>query len=416
MSQSQAQTFAAARASYRSPIIDRLREAGFELRIGRLTLRCARNFGFCWGVDKAVTMVHEAIAANPGRRMWLLSPIIHNPTVNRDLVARGVRFIKDPDGGGGMGLGVYRTGEKAAPAPAGGGTGDPFLRVDPDDVVVIPAFSAEVEDMERLAAIGCTIVDTTCPWVERPHRRTERLISEGFSLVIHGKVGHDETRATCSLIRNREGYYVVVADLPESDLICSVIRGAMPAATLAGKFSGAISPGFDPALHLERVGLINQTTMLASESREIGQRIAAAMRERYGPDQLQHHFRDYDTICSATQENQDAVHELLTSSGLDLMVVVGGYESSNTRNLARVAAGRVPTYHLEDASAISADAIVHQLLDRPERVVTRGWLPAGKVVVGFTAGASTPDNKLGEVILRLVEVAGERADPLLAAG
>ena len=412
---SQAQTFAVARASYRSPIIDRLREAGFELQVGRLTLRCARNFGFCWGVDKAVTMVHEAIAANPGRRMWLLSPIIHNPTVNRDLVARGVRFIKDPEVSG---IGVGETSTPGGPAltAAGGHSGDPFLRVDPDDLVVIPAFSAEVEDMERLAAIGCTILDTTCPWVERPHRRTERLISEGFTLVIHGKVGHDETRATCSLIRNREGHYVVVADLPETDLVCAVIRGTMPAEELARGFPGAMSPRFDPAQHLERVGLINQTTMLASESREIGNRIAAAMRERHGSDQLQSRFRDYDTICSATQENQDAVHELLTSSGLDLMLVVGGYESSNTRNLARVAAGRVPTFHLEDASAISADAIGHQRLDRPERVVTRGWLPAGKVMVGFTAGASTPDNKLGEVIQRVIEVAGERPDSLLAAG
>jgi 4-hydroxy-3-methylbut-2-enyl diphosphate reductase len=283
-------------------------------------------------------------------------------------------------------------------------------------LVVIPAFSAEIEDMERLSALGCTILDTTCPWVERPHRRTERLVSEGFTLVIHGKVGHDETRATCSLIRNRGGHYVVVADLPENDAVCAVIRGTMPAEELALRFSGATSPGFDPARHLERVGLINQTTMLASESREIGNRIAAAMRERYGPDQIKSRVRDYDTICSATQENQDAVQELLTSSRLDLMLVVGGYESSNTRNLARVAAGRVPTFHLEDASAIHPDSIHHQRLDRSERVITRQWLPSGDVVVGFTAGASTPDNKLGEVIQRVIDVAGERLESLPAGG
>ncbi len=387
------QVLPVARASYRSPIIDRLRESGYELRVGRLILRCARNFGFCWGVDKAVTMIHEAIAAHPDRRIWLLSPIIHNPSVNRDLAARGVQFLK---GGGAIG------GE------------DPFTRVSPDDLVVIPAFSAEVEDTERLLAIGCTVLDTTCPWVERPHRRTERLVEEGFSLVIHGKVGHDETRATCSLIRSRGGHYVVILDLEEADLLCSAVRGELSRAEFLKRFARATSPGFDPGRQLQRIGLINQTTMLASESREIAHRIAEAMAARVGTPQLRDHFRDFDTICSATQENQDAVLELLGSPDLDLMIVVGGYESSNTHNLARVAATRVPTFHIEEASEIGPAAIHHQRLNRPERVTTEGWLPSGEVVIGFTAGASTPDNKLGEVIARVVEVAGERVEVLLA--
>lgn len=384
----QSQTPPIARASYRSAIIDRLRELSFQLRAGRLTLRCARSFGFCWGVDKAVSMVDEAIASNPGRRIWLLSPIIHNPIVNRDLVGRGVRFIKGE--------------EREA--------GDRFAVVAPEDLVVIPAFSAEIEDIEQLAAIGCTVLDTTCPWVERPHRRTERLIAEGFTLVIHGKLGHDETRSTCSLIRSRAGHYVVVLDLVEADVLCGALRGAVPPAELLERFAGATSPEFAPERDLARVGLINQTTMLASESREIGRRIADAIRARHGARELRARFRDYDTICSATQENQDAVLELLGSPGLDLMLVVGGYASSNTHNLARIAAARVPTYHIEEASEITADTIHHQRLDRSERVVTRDWLPPGQVVVGLTAGASTPDNTLGEVILRLVEVAGERLD------
>ncbi|HWN81367.1 MAG TPA: hypothetical protein VNM87_04680, partial [Candidatus Udaeobacter sp.] len=262
----------------------------------------------------------------------------------------------------------------------------------------------------------------TCPWVERPHRRTERLIGEGFSLVIHGKVGHDETRATCSLIRNRGGHYVVVSDLSEADALCRVLGGqdrvafgAIPAA--------AASPGFDPDRHLERVGVINQTTMLASESREIARRIGVAIGERYGQDALKDHFRDFDTICSATQENQDAVLELLAEPDLDLMIVVGGYSSSNTHNLARIAAQRVPTYHIEEPREITADAIQHQPVDRPGRVVTRDWLPAGQVVVGFTAGASTPDQQLGQVIERVMaiasggelagEIAGTAAWPIL---
>jgi 4-hydroxy-3-methylbut-2-enyl diphosphate reductase len=387
------QPFPVARASYQSPIIDRLRESGFELRIGRLTLLCARNFGFCWGVDKAVTMIHEAIAANPGHRIWLLSPIIHNPSVNRDLAARGVRFVKGGEAPG----------------------ADPFAQVRPEDLVVIPAFSAEVEDQARLAAIGCTVLDTTCPWVERPHRRTERLVADGYSLVIHGKVGHDETRATCSLIRSRGGHYIVLSDLEEADILCAILSGEAPVGELARRFAGATSPGFDPERHLERIGLVNQTTMLASESREIAGRIAAAVTKRFGAAALKDRFRDFDTICSATQENQDAVLELLGTPRLDLMIVVGGYESSNTHNLARIAAVQVPTFHIEEASEITAAAIHHLRLDRPERVTTQDWLPAGEVVIGFTAGASTPDNKLGEVIQRVVEIAGEPIDALLKA-
>jgi 4-hydroxy-3-methylbut-2-enyl diphosphate reductase len=377
-----------ARAAYRSPVIDRLREAGHSITAGRITVRCARNFGFCWGVDKAVSMILEAIAVNPGRQIWLLSPIIHNPAVNRDLAARGVGFIK----GG-------RPSES-----------DPFAQVAAEDLVVIPAFSAEVEDIERLAARGCSVLDTTCPWVERPHRRTERLIGEGFSLVIHGKVGHDETRATCSLIRNRGGHYVVVADLAEADRLCTVMRHGASATNVAGLPPGATSPDFDPRIHLERVGVINQTTMLASESREIARRIGRAISDRHGADLLKEHFRDFDTICSATQENQDAVLELLAEPDLDLMIVVGGYESSNTHNLARIAAQRVPTYHIEEPREVGQDAIHHQPIDQSGRVTTRDWLPAGSVVVGFTAGASTPDHQLGQVIERVIAIAaGELA-------
>jgi 4-hydroxy-3-methylbut-2-enyl diphosphate reductase len=270
---------------------------------------------------------------------------------------------------------------------------------------VIPAFSAEVEDIERLAARGCSVLDTTCPWVERPHRRTERLIGEGFSLVIHGKVGHDETRATCSLIRNRGGHYVVVSDLTEADYLCAVLRGEADTTAIGALPIGATSPGFDPHTHLQRVGLINQTTMLASESREIARRIGLALSDRHGVAHLKEHFRDFDTICSATQENQDAVLALLAEPDLDLMIVVGGYESSNTHNLARIAAQRVPTYHIEEPREIDVDTIHHQRIDQPVRVVTRDWLPAGPVVVGFTAGASTPDQQLGQVIERVMAIA-----------
>jgi 4-hydroxy-3-methylbut-2-en-1-yl diphosphate reductase len=236
--------------------------------------------------------------------------------------------------------------------------------------------------------------------------------------VIHGKVGHDETRATCSLIRNRGGHYIVVSDLAEADAWCEVLRGRdlAPEAAIPG---GATSPGFDPARHLTRVGLINQTTMLASESREIARRVGVAMAERFGHDGLKDHFRDFDTICSATQENQDAVLELLSQPDLDLMIVVGGYESSNTHNLARIATLRVPTYHIEEPLEIGGDTIQHQPVNQEGRIKTSGWLPAGLVVVGFTAGASTPDQQLGQVIERVIEIANDNptakiGEPLIA--
>jgi 4-hydroxy-3-methylbut-2-enyl diphosphate reductase len=372
------------RYSYKSPVIDRLRTMDHRARCGRLSIRCARNFGFCWGVDRAVSMVHEAIESAAGRRIWVLSQIIHNPTVNRDLVARGVQFLKG----------------EGAPEQA-------FERVRPDDVVVIPAFSAEIADLRRLKSIGCTVLDTTCPWVERPHRRAERLGADGYTLVIHGKVDHDETRATCSLIRSRGGAYVVVLDLDETEELCRYLRGDSDGAALRDALGRGMSPGFEPERDLQKLGVINQTTMLATESRAISRRLEAAMRERHGAEGLRGHFQDFDTICSATQENQDAVLALVDDPELDLMIVVGGYESSNTNNLARVAAERVPTYHIEDAAAISADAVVHKRLDSSELVRTARWLPAGNVTVGFTAGASTPDDTLGAVIEKVIEAAGE---------
>ncbi len=385
----QLETSQIARHSYQSPVIDRLRESDFQRQVGRVTVRCAERFGFCWGVDKAVSMVHDALADGRYRQIWLLSQIIHNPTVNRDLVDRGVKFLK---GAG-------------APERA-------FARVARDDLVVIPAFSAEVNDLRRVQAIGCDILDTTCPWVERPHRRTERLIAEGYTSVIHGKVGHDETRATCSLIQSRGGHFVVVLDLAEADAVCAAIAGRLAPGTLLERLKGATSPDFDLARHLERVGLINQTTMLASESREIGQRLGRAMRHRYGDAGFAERFRDFDTICSATQENQDAVMQLAATAGLDLMIVVGGFESSNTHNLARVAAGRVPTFHIEDAGALAASVIRHKDAIGPNLLETADWLPPGPITVGFTAGASTPDDTLGRVIVRVVELAGEDPAPL----
>jgi len=372
------------RYSYRSPLIESLRGGPGELRVGRVTVRTARSFGFCWGVDRAVAMVWDAIEQFPGRRLWLLDQIIHNPHVNADFKARGVRFLRGPF---------------ADPSSEG--------ELHADDVVVIPAFSATVEDIEHLKQLGCTVVDTTCPWVIKPHKRTLSYVKDGFTTVIHGLVRHEETRASCSLIASRGGRYIVVADKVHAALVCEVIRGREQPGLLAQRLPpGALSAGFDPARDLRQIGTVNQTTMLASETREIERMIRHAIADRDGEAGAKENFRELNTICRATQENQDAVEDLSSVGALDLMIVVGGYDSSNTRNLTRVGAGRFPSYHVTGPDSISADEIVHRDPAGDRLVRTRGWLPAGAITIGFTAGASTPDTLLGATVRTVLACAG----------
>src|SRR6185369_3661849 len=241
-----------------------LRAGSRELSSGRITVRLAEKLGFCWGVDRAVAMVWDAIRrhASPGgdapaRRLWLLNQIIHNPKVNEDFLKNGVRFV----------FGKF--------AEPGG-----FDRVQRGDVVIIPAFSAEVEHLERMRAIGCEVVDTTCPWVEKPHRRVLKYIEDHFTTLIHGQPGHDETRATCSLVDSKGGRWIVLRDMNDADALCAYLRGGKSLAEFRAAFGGAWSAGFDPERDLEQVGMVNQTTMLASESREIAERVAAAVKAR----------------------------------------------------------------------------------------------------------------------------------------
>jgi 4-hydroxy-3-methylbut-2-en-1-yl diphosphate reductase len=384
------------RYSYRSPLIELLRAGSGRLTTGRITVRTARSFGFCWGVDRAVAMVHDALAQHhPQRRLWLLDQIIHNPHVNADFKTKGVRFLRGP----------------FSDRSAGGE--EPELH--PDDVVVIPAFSATQEDMARLRAAGCTIVDTTCPWVIKPHKRTLKYVADGFTTLIHGLVRHEETRASCSLIASRGGHYVVVAEKQQAQLVCDVIAGRTPAARLADVLPpDALSRGFDPSVHLRHLGTVNQTTMLASETREIERMVRAAIAERDGEAAAAENFRELNTICRATQENQDAVAEIAGEDELDLLIVVGGYDSSNTRNLTRVGAGRFPSFHVDGPTSIRSGQIVHRCPETDRILTTEGWLPEGNVTVGFTAGASTPDVLLGATIQSVLAVAGAPLDAALA--
>ena len=368
-------------AAYHSALVDQVRAGGFRHDTGRLTLHLAREFGFCYGVDRAVDYAYQAVARFPGRQVFLTGEIIHNPHVNDRLRANGIRFLSDP-------------GERA------------IAELGPGDVVILPAFGITVQEMLAFADRGCTLVDTTCGSVLNVWKNVVRYAQDGFTSIIHGKVKHEETRATASqALKYPNGHYLVVLDRDEAAVVCDYIRRGGDREAFLARFSGAVSPGFDPDRDLVRVGCANQTTMLMSESLEIGEMVGAAMRDRYGEAGLARHFRAFDTICSATQERQDAVEALLDSKALDLMIVVGGYNSSNTCNLARICAARVRTYHISDPGCLlSADRIRHRPVGAPStaaaaEVVTENWLAReGRIVVGLTAGASTPNNIVGQVI------------------
>jgi 4-hydroxy-3-methylbut-2-enyl diphosphate reductase len=370
-------------AAYDSAIVDRVRANDYRHDAGRLTVHLAREFGFCYGVDRAVDYAYQARRRFPGRNVYLTGEIIHNPHVNQRLRESGIRFLSDPH---------------ERPQQLGA-----------DDVVILPAFGVTVTDMAQLSNQGCTLVDTTCGSVLNVWKNVVRYAQDGFTAVIHGKMKHEETRATASqALKYPHGRYIVVLDRAEAGIVCDYIRAGGDRAAFLEGFAGAVSPGFDPDRDLERVGCANQTTMLMSESLQIGEMFREAMRARYGEAALKERFRAFDTICSATQERQDAVISLLDHERLDLMLVVGGYNSSNTCNLARICAARVRTYHIADPDCMaSAAEIRHRPVGAPSTTVgvedvTKEWLPAaGPVVIGLTAGASTPNNIVGEVIRKL---------------
>lgn len=378
---------------YHSGLVDRVRSAGHRLVSGRLTLHLAHEFGFCYGVDRAVDYAYQARRRFPDRRVFLTGEIIHNPHVNARLRAAGIRFLTDP--------------------------GEPQPPLGPDDVVIVPAFGVSVDELLALERVGCAIVDTTCGSVLNVWKHVSRFVAEGFTAVIHGKVHHEETRATASqALKHAGGQYLVVLDREEAEVVCRYIRHGGDREAFLARFEQAVSPGFNPDRHLERIGCANQTTMLMAESLAIEGMLRRAMADRYGDAALETRFRAFDTICSATQERQDAVLSLLDAAAPDLMVVVGGYNSSNTCNLARICAARVPTYHIADRSCLlSPVAIRHRPASLPQaagpvEVVTEAWLPpAGPVTIGLTAGASTPNNIVGEVMATLAHYAGDGLPP-----
>jgi 4-hydroxy-3-methylbut-2-enyl diphosphate reductase len=363
--------------NYHSAIVERIKAEDFTYRAGRLTVYLAREFGFCYGVDRAVDYAYQTRERFPDRPVFLTGEIIHNPHVNDKLRAMGIGFLSDD--------------------------GTAIDRLTPNDVVILPAFGVTMAMLQRLDRRGCTLIDTTCGSVLNVWKNVRRYAEGGYTSVIHGKMWHEETQATASQAVEYGGRYLVVFDQVETQIICDYIRGSVDAATVMERFGKAASPGFDPARDLQRIGLANQTTMLMSESLQIGEMLRVAMVDRYGAEDAARRYQAFDTICSATQDRQDAVVALLRDKPIDLMVVIGGYNSSNTANLARICAASKPTFHIADPDClISADEIRYRPVGAKEEVHRRDWLPrGGPLTVGLTSGASTPDNLVGAAIARL---------------
>lgn len=362
--------------NYHSDLVERIKADDFTYHAGRLTLHLAREFGFCYGVDRAVDYAYQTRKRFPGRPVYLTGEIIHNPHVNDQLRAMDIRFLSD--------------------------TGYALDGLGPGDVVILPAFGVTTTMLRQLEEQGCTLIDTTCGSVLNVWKNVRRYAEGGYTSIIHGKVWHEETQATASQAVAYGGRYLVVFDDRETAVVCDYIGRGGDARDFLARFPNAVSSGFDPGRDLQRIGLANQTTMLMSESLRIGEMLKAAMLARYTDADLATHYQTFDTICSATQDRQDAVVALLGEKPIDVMIVIGGYNSSNTCNLARICAAARPTFHIADPECLcSSSEVRHRPVGSKTEVTALDWLPEGPVSIGLTSGASTPDNLVGDAVLRL---------------
>lgn len=368
---------------YRSELVERLRGQGGVLREGNTVIRLAKQFGFCYGVERAIDLAYATTKVFPDNRIFLLGEIIHNPDVNAQLSSMGIRHLA------------------AHPSDADIDT------LTPEDVVIVPAFGAETSIVAAVKERGCQIVDTTCGDVMSVWKRVRQNAAEKITSIIHGKAAHEETRATASraLGADARGHYLIVLDTAETRLVCDYIRGGGDRKTFLTRFANAHSPGFDPDVHLMRVGVANQTTMLRSETEQIQNLIREAITARDAGSS--ENFRYFDTICGATQDRQDALFALLDES-LDLLLVIGGYNSSNTTHLVEIGEQKLPTWFVRNAGClVSKDAIRHFDIHRKEQLTSSGWLPDKPLLtVGVTAGASCPNHLIEETIHRVLVLRG----------
>jgi len=380
---------------YRSELVERVRAHGGILEADSLTVKLAKEFGFCYGVERAIDLAYAAkkyfSEASPNTPIYLLGEIIHNPEVNDQIRNMGIQII--------------------SPKP----TDEELSRLKSGDAVIIPAFGTEVGTRKKIEEKGCIPVDTTCGDVMSVWKRVRQYSKENVTSIIHGKAKHEETKATTSQARAYgSGHYLVVFTLAETDYVCNYILNGGNKIEFLEKFKGAYSAGFDPDLHLKAVGVANQTTMLRGETEEVQRRIKQAMIQKYGEPELDKHFRFFDTICGATQDRQDALQKLLREP-MDLLIVIGGYNSSNTSHLAEMGEAKLPTYFIKNAAKMVSDKlIVHYDQHQHKEVETPNWLPSGKVTVGVTAGASCPNNLIEDTIRRLFELRGISVQRLLA--
>jgi len=358
---------------YQSDLIQTIRDRNYRLQQGEVTIRLAEAFGFCWGVERAVAMAYEARQHFPTEKIWITNEIIHNPSVNQRLREMNVGFIAVID------------------------DQKDFSVVGAGDVVILPAFGASVQEMQLLNDKGCAIIDTTCPWVSKVWNSVEKHKKRDYTSIIHGKYAHEETVATSSFADR----YLVVLNLKEAEYVTSYILNGGDKEEFLAKFKHAYSEGFDPDRDLQRLGIANQTTMLKTETEQIGKLLEQTMLKKYGPTELNEHFMSFNTICDATQERQDAMLDLVKED-LSLMIVIGGFNSSNTTHLQEIAVEYgIPSYHIDSVERIiSRDRLEHKPLDKAIKIV-ENWLPEGAITVGVTSGASTPDKVVADVIKKI---------------
>lgn len=366
---------------YYSELVEYLRANNFNLEGGGLTIHLAQEFGFCYGVDRAVDYAYQTREKFPDRRIYLTGEIIHNPHVNHRLIQMGIQFLS----------GQYSNGTSIAD-------------LNPGDVVILPAFGVSIVEFQKLKQKGCILVDTTCGSVLNVWKRVEYYAQNGYTSIIHGKYYHEETIATSSqALKHANGKFLIVRNMDETKKVCDYILNGGDKNEFMDYFSKSVSPVFKAEQDLQKIGLANQTTMLSSESLAIADELRKVFEKKYGRKNLSKHFQTFDTICSATQDRQDAVKGLVKKKELNMMVVIGGFNSSNTNHLAEITSKFTTTYHIDDPQSIlNENEIRHKVIGSQEVKTTENWLPEGVLQIGITAGASTPNNKIGEAVERIM--------------